>query len=404
MQLLPTLIASIMILAAPLGVAGQNAGIGLAILMFAAFCFSDQFSNLRSFTRSSVFKQFSILWLLITVPITLSTMQNDSLKEGGRFLLGQLLALIIFSIGVSISRLNVNRGFLRDVALGVLCVVALTSLSQIIFGWQLEGVKILPQIKRAQGFYSHPLTLAYGALTIMPAILANVLSKPNSRRHILATLSIFIIIFSSLSVTVMTLTAATTIYMCVKIVRPRKLLLMGVFAAIALTTMLQTTNPISEKFYLVLEGRRSDHETPYLDDRLAFWHANWEMFKDAPLVGHGTHLSAASRKPYYEKIGLGQISRMYEAHNMYLQAAVEGGVFAALGLVCFFYWWNLRARRDQKMGSWQRLAFTTTPLVFALGGLTQNAFQDSEVRYMLVLTCALAFSAPCGLIQKKRAT
>jgi hypothetical protein len=31
-----------------------------------------------------------------------------------------------------------------------------------------------------------------------------------------------------------------------------------------------------------------------------------------------------------------------------------------------------------------------TPLAFAMGGLTQNAIQDSEVRYILLLSCAVS--------------
>lgn len=393
MHLIPTAIASIIFLVAPLGVAGQNAGIGLAILLFAGFCYSNRYFTFRSLFRTSLFKQYSILWLIIVVPITITTLRNDSFKEGGRFLLGQVLALSLFSIGVSISRLQLRRKFIIDLALGVLGLVAMVSVTQLIFGWKLEGISVLPQIKRAQGFYSHPLTLAYAALTIMPMVLANFLSRPGKWRNQIAAASIFAIVVSSLSVTVMTLTAATTCYMCIKVFSRKKLLLMGLMSAMAVVATLQTQNPVSEKFFLVLEGRRSDHETPYADDRLAFWHAHWEMFKDSPFVGHGTNLSAEARKPYYDKIGLGHISRMYEAHNMFLQAAVEGGIVAAFGLLSFFYWWNLRARRDQKLDSWQRLAFTTTPVVFALGGLTQNAFQDSEVRYMLMLACALTFSS-----------
>lgn len=393
MYLIPTALASIICLVAPLGVAGQNAGIGLAILLFAGFCYSDRYFTLRSFLRTSLFKQYAILWLIIVLPITLTTLRNNSLKEGGRFLLGNFLALLLFSIGVSISRLQIRRKFITDLALGVLGLVALVSITQLIFGWKLEGVSILPHMKRAQGFYSHPLTLAYAALTIMPIVLASFLSQPDKWRNQVAAASIFAIVFSSLSITVMTLTVITTCYMCIKVLSRKKLLLMSVLSALAVVAILQTQNPVSEKFFLVLEGRRSDHETPYADDRLAFWHAHWEMFKDSPFVGHGTNLSAESRKPYYDKIGLGHISRMYEAHNMFLQAAVEGGIVAVFGMLSFFYWWNLRARRVYKSDSWQRLAFTTTPVVFALGGLTQNAFQDSEVRYMLMLACALSFSS-----------
>jgi O-antigen ligase len=83
---------------------------------------------------------------------------------------------------------------------------------------------------------------------------------------------------------------------------------------------------------------------------------------------------------------------MYEAHNMYLQAAVEGGLIAGLGLLTFLIWWFLHARNFKQVESWQRLGAMITPLAFAAGGLTQNAIQDSEVRYLLILSCTFCFA------------
>jgi O-antigen ligase len=199
-------------------------------------------------------------------------------------------------------------------------------------------------------------------------------------------------IATSQSLTVISLTAVTLTFLSIKLLTRKKMLALGLIATTLGIVALSTPNPISQKFQTVLAGQRSDHETPYPDDRLAFWHAHWEMFKDAPIVGHGTDITREDRKPYYERIGLGHIKRMYEAHNMYLQAVVEGGLVAGLGLLTFLIWWFLHARNFKQVESWQRLGAMITPLAFAAGGLTQNAIQDSEVRYLLILSCTFCFA------------
>ena len=78
---------------------------------------------------------------------------------------------------------------------------------------------------------------------------------------------------------------------------------------------------------------------------------------------------------------------MYESHNMFLQYAVEGGLVAPLALFAFLAWWSVRLWKFLPTRKWHRLALVATPVVVALGGLTQNSMQDSEVRYMVLLFC-----------------
>jgi O-antigen ligase len=391
MGLAPTTIAILLILAAPLGVAGQNIALGLSLLLFAAYCFKDGGGRLHATLKSAAVTQFFKVWFVTLLPTVVTTLGKGEIKDAGRFLLGYLLVTPMFIMGITL-RDDIRQKVTKDVSTIVLALVGLICLSQFMIGWQFSGLTVTEQIRRAQGFYSHPLTLAYAALTIMPFVCSRALAKSCDVRALLSALAVLIMIITSQSITVISLTAVTLTFLSIKLLPRKKLLVLGLASATLGVITLMTPNSIAHKFKTVLQGQRSDHETPYPDDRLAFWHAHWEMLKDAPIAGHGADITREVRKPYYERIGLGHIKRMYEAHNMYLQAAVEGGVIAALGLVGFFIWWFLCVRTFAWREQWQKLGFIVTPLVFAAGGLTQNAIQDSEVRYLLMLSCTLCFS------------
>ncbi|MEI6834586.1 MAG: O-antigen ligase family protein [bacterium] len=391
MSSLPTVIAVLLILVAPLGVAGQNIGLGLSLLIFAVFSIYERGRRLRAVLKSPVVAQFFLIWFVTLFPSVVTTLAKGQLKEAGRFLLGYVLVTPMFVLGLAL-RDEIRSKVIKNISTIILVLLSIISLSQFLTGWQLAGLTVTEQIKRAQGFYSHPLTLAYASLCIMPLICARALAKPRDWSALLSGLALLVMIATSQSLTVISLTAVTLTFLSIKLLTRKKMLALGLIATTLGIVALSTPNPISQKFQTVLAGQRSDHETPYPDDRLAFWHAHWEMFKDAPIVGHGTDITREDRKPYYERIGLGHIKRMYEAHNMYLQAAVEGGLVAGLGLLTFLIWWFLHARNFKQVESWQRLGAMITPLAFAAGGLTQNAIQDSEVRYLLILSCTFCFA------------
>jgi O-antigen ligase len=108
------------------------------------------------------------------------------------------------------------------------------------------------------------------------------------------------------------------------------------------------------------------------------------MFQEKPILGHGDHLNTAYRKPYYARLGMVDFVRTYEAHNMYIQIAVNAGL---IGLILFLSWWlwhlrfacNLIGKSEDAEVIFQTLVF------WMLASLTQNSFQDSEPRYALTL-------------------
>jgi O-antigen ligase len=303
-------------------------------------------------------------------------------------------------MALSLAQAQIKERFLLKLASVVLAVIGLISLSQFLIGWKLDGIEITHQIKRAQGFYSHPLTLAYAALIIVPTVVARLAAFPKDPKSIVMAVSTLVIVMTSQSMTVIVLTAIVSIVIAFKLLKLKHFAVLCAVGSMVGILAISIPNPVSEKFQKVLSGERSDHETPYPDDRIAFWHAHWEMFKDAPLLGHGSGITRDMRRPYYEKIELGSIERMYEAHNMYLQTAVEGGFLAVIGLLAFLIWWWVIGRTSQHLSASQRIAIMITPFAFAAGGLTQNALQDSEVRY--VLFCTLALQMACIIRSQNR--
>ena len=387
---LPTAIVFVLLLVTPLGVAGQNAGLAIAIIGFLFWTVKGEHRKAEKFFAAGTISQFITLWALFTIPIAIATIRRGAIQDSARFILGQVMAAAMVVGALRLRAAFMRRDVLLNTATLLIGFMGVIAASQMLIGWKLEGIKFADQIKRAQGFYSHPLTFAYVALVFMPWGFARVMARPKQWQSWVIALGLALILTTTQSVTVLCVSALVVFFLMTRLLSKKHLVISTLIAVTAVATLISTPNPIQTKFQMVLTGQRGDHETPYPDDRMAFWHAHWEMIKDSPWLGHGTGLEAADRRPYYEALGLGHLKRMYEAHNMYLQAAVEGGVIASLALMAFLAWWFRIAKTNRATEEWFRLAMMCTPVAFALGGLTQNAIQDSEVRYSLMLLCGFS--------------
>jgi O-antigen ligase len=144
-------------------------------------------------------------------------------------------------------------------------------------------------------------------------------------------------------------------------------------------------NPFVERFLSTFSNQNQERIDTYYFDRIAFWHAHWEMIKEKPLLGHGIDLNPEYRIPYYDKIGLHDLERKYEAHNMFIQILANGGI---VGLLFFLLWLCSIFKKITSLQSfdpWASRVATQTLCVWLLASLTQNSFQDSVVRYCLTI-------------------
>ena len=266
---------------------------------------------------------------------------------------------------------------ITTVAAIVVGLWGLVVLSQSIWGWRIAGVSFVSDLTRPRGFYSHPLTLAYASLLLMPLALRWPYMEPRNPRAWVFSLGVGLAIATTYSRSVLAVTAVCLFWNVLTIktrFRPLLIAICLVGGGLAMVT----ENPLSLRFHRMLSEKGEDRMSDYPDDRLAFWHAHWEMIKERPFVGHGGPMDTAYRVPYYEKLGLGDFERQYEAHNEYIQVLADKGI---IGLVLFFTWlgWLWIQIRHLPEGH-ARSICSQTFCFFLLACLSQNGFHDSEVR------------------------
>ncbi len=281
---------------------------------------------------------------------------------------------------------NLKKHMLQSLVL-VAFFLGLTAFSQMIWPWKLMGLHFEIDQPRARAFYSHPLSFAYMAGILFTFFFSLLLSVKKNRSILCASVAMGFCLFASNSKTmqaVVILTSVFLIYQKLKI-RRKFLILLGMI--FCLGVLFGTRNPFSQKFHNVL-FHNPDLQSHYTDDRLAFWQVHWDMFLERPVLGHGTNITGEYRKPFYEKAQLGYMTKQYEAHNQYLQMAVEVGT---LGFLIYLSWLLSWLRFFSKKTSPFAAAFLASFTVLLIAGLTQNAFQDAIVRYTLMIL--LVFSA-----------
>ena len=273
----------------------------------------------------------------------------------------------------------------------LVCAWAMVALSQSIWGWRIRGISFAPDQLRPRGFYSHPLTLAYASLLVFAPALRALFRFPGNRSlwFILAGAMLLVYLTESRMVqgTALLLLGwnlLTRLRGRSRLLAVATLLILGIVAG-------STENRLSSKFRSMFSEEGFDRQTTaYADDRLVFWDVHWDMIKDRPLTGHGPHIRTAYRSTWYEKKGLGEFPKKYEAHNIWLQILTNSG---GIGLALFLCWIFslLLLIRSTYLQPWQRSLFLQTLLAFLFSGFTQNNLQDAEVRYGFTLICSLLF-------------
>ncbi len=376
----------------PFGVAVQTGVTGVACV-FALLAWRGQLRQLRQVLSASERRSwtFMALTLCLCAFATLLNPRNPE-RDVVSFLIGfaPFFCLPLFFARDSLDSPTRIRRLEFYLALGSL-IWALAAFTQLRLGWKLSGslVEWGEHFRRAQGFYSHPLTLAYVALLLWVPSLGYSLQCRNNPRAWTITGSLGFLLYASASRTAQALALALGVLLMLLSLRGRTRFAILALLGACLVLVLNTQNMVSERFIAARSQAPVDRESPYADDRIAFWLAHLKAVEERPLLGHGVHLGRDYRKDYYAKIGLPDMKKTYEAHNQILQLAFEGGLLAALS---FLIWLWYVHRSWENLSPWYQRLRDLTILGFLLGGLTQNAFFDSEVRYTLGLIMTLAFA------------
>ncbi|RZA24633.1 MAG: O-antigen ligase domain-containing protein, partial [Proteobacteria bacterium] len=276
---------------------------------------------------------------------------------------------------------------------------ALVVISQSIIGWKISGVSIVTgqPFTRSQGFYSHPLTLAYVGLMLWPLNFVRFTQNYRDIGRAVCLISNMLLLYFSASRTAQAVALLVLVGYVIWNFRGRvRLIIFGLIAALVVGVLV-TPNAISRRFMkLGTEQISEEKESGYADDRIAFWIVHANMVKERPILGHGIHLGKEYRMPYYEAIGLPNFKKAYEAHNQLLQLAAEGGIFCMFAFLAWAFSLHFHGSNLPRL---LQKARDLTIFALLLGGMTQNAYFDGEVRFVMVLLLAgmFGFRQPSAL-------
>lgn len=389
-----TLLASLILLVLTLPF-----GIGLQTLaLFASFLIIliGQRRNLGSMLErvGKAEKTAAALLLLVILLQISATLWNSKNPEGDVFSFGMgFLPLVLIPIMHVLlpSLKNEQKDRLERVGCAVMVFWALVALSQHIWGWKISGIELVqdPRFMRSQGFYSHPLTLAYVALMLWPFHLVRLAQDPKNIKLILNLLATLALLYLSSSRTAQAVTAVLTFGFVLWNFKGRTRTLAVSGMILAGFIVLSTPNLVSQRFHAMRFQVSEEKESSFADDRVAFWIVHKNMVLERPMLGHGINLDRKYRVPYYEAIGLYDFKKAYEAHNQLIQLAAEGGIPCA---IAFLAWLATLHRTFRSAPRWVQQVRDLTIIGLLLGGMTQNAYFDGEVRFALILLMSFAFA------------
>ena len=279
--------------------------------------------------------------------------------------------------------------------ISIIAIWTLILVSQYISSWSIRSAKIIWDTgNRPEGFYSNALTTAYVIFLIFPLVAVNFF-KNKSLYWAISALTICTALFVNNSRMVMAVAGLLAgINVLIFLKGKARIITIAIGVVIAAAT-LTTKNPISNRVHNLFKQGENVTYKGYADHRLVFWDVYSDMIKEKPVFGHGPKLTSAYVTKYYDARGFEDFDKKYAAHNQFIQAAGNSGL---LGLFFFLSWVilfsvNLFKNIENKT---YRLILLQTFLGFMFAGLTQNAFQDAEVRQgiMLLSIFALLYSKP----------
>ena len=349
--------------------------------------------NLPQFFTSGEKLSHVLLLAVIVLPLfaTLLNLKNPEDDVLSNFL--GFIPLVLLPCLFVISR-PVPRENFRKIELGWTVIMSLwmvAVITQHLWGWKIQGVEIVRGMSytRSQGFYSHPLTLAYVALMLWPFHLVLLCYRPRAVGRYILVIANLSLLYYSASRTAQVVAVIATLGFTLSYFRGRtRGILIGIMA-LGVLGIFTTDNMISKRFLSMKTQISEEKESDYPDDRIAFWIVHWNMVKERPLLGHGINLNREYRMPYYQAIGLRGFKKAYEAHNQLLQIAAEGGLMAAAAFLAWLgslhYNWKNGPRALKHIRD-------LTILCLLIGGLTQNAYFDGEVRYAIMTLFALMYA------------
>lgn len=180
-----------------------------------------------------------------------------------------------------------------------------------------------------------------------------------------------------------------------------------IFLSIAITLIALVTMNSSEfrrrLFSLTDQNYYSNFE------RVDLWRANFEMFKDHPLLGVGFKNNVTNLEPYFDRI---QVSSGFKSHshNQWIQFLSTTGLlgftlYITIMILIFreAIWFFKNVPLNNSFQKGLAVGLLGAFISFWIGGFSQNNFDDAKVRHIFIVFVATlyAFSSSLRLLSSK---
>jgi O-antigen ligase len=357
--------------------------------------------NWTSFER--ILAILILAWVLLRISVGLFN-DNFNFFRAVQIFIGYLPLIVVPWLTCEISEtFNLNERLIQRFLNSLFAVSALwclVSISQRILGWAFYGGQLHFERYRSFGLYSHPLTLAYVLSLLFPFSLRLLVAQHRQIRNWVTVAFLTTVLILNESRTVQLASAVVGLSIVCLRSTGRVRLILTTIAVFVFLGVAAFENPIRTKFirtYTDAQSRLTQGDLP--DDRLIFWTVHLNLAKERPWFGWGAEIPDEVRIRAYDNAGYSGIKDKYNAHNLYLQALVEGGVgglmlivsiFTMAILVCRNVYHNTTNLNSRLIAD----GATFSLITFMLASFTQNSIYDSEVRFSLTLLfTAIALSA-----------
>lgn len=355
---------------------------------------------IKNKTSLSFVKKEIFLFLLLFITSIASLAFNNYLSEIPRTMGWFRWIFIFYAITYGLMQSNKN---ILNLFLGVVVGITVSGLNSIHQSitqrdWT-RGNKVIDyfadiekQITRVTGFFNLPTTYGYViAMALLVPILLFFLSQ-NQKQKIVSAFS-FILGVGVLTITYSRgawIAFAAGLFCFILFTRTKILLPILATGAIAGSILFFVSPGFQERVHSLSD---LNYYSNY--QRIELWRANWEIFKDHPIIGSGLNQNDKIVEEYHDRLNHIERFRSH-AHNSYLQYLAGTGIIGFLSFVSvlfFFLWqnfqWLLKSQGKQKLLSAGLLSIQVTFLVSCLFDCN---FGDSEVRYSF-LTYLATFTA-----------
>jgi len=242
--------------------------------------------------------------------------------------------------------------------------------------------------KRAEGFYSHPLTFGNNLAIVLIVLYSLIITKYYiNKREFWFYIIFFLVNFTALLISLSRgpiLAFLITVMVINVLVYKYKGLIVNIIIVVLFTSIVLFTPALKQRandFF----NHSWKNTTSSFGTRVVLWKTSLKIIKDNPFFGIGYNIKSEFKK----RIKV-PVSSMAHSHNSYLTIACYYGVPALIILLLIYFY--LMKSFWIKNDFFVKVSGIGTILVYMLEGLTEYNFGDSEVLMFFWLLIGILYS------------